>query len=40
MHHVPDPIPKPGVPLQENYKERYVMVREELEGFLKTAIRS
>ncbi len=39
--HLPEfVIPKPGVELQLNYKEQYIMVRDELEGFLRATIRS
>jgi iron(III) transport system substrate-binding protein len=38
-HLNPSMIPKPGMRYQENYKEPYVRIREELVTFLRTAIR-
>jgi len=31
-------IPKPGVEYQENAKEKYVVLRDEIVGYLKTVI--
>lgn len=36
-HLPPFLIPKEGTRLQENYKEPFVLIRDELEGFLRAA---
>lgn len=38
-HLPPFLIPKEGIPLQANYKEPYVMIKEELDGVLRIAVR-